>query len=554
MPLGRARGLTSSTGAVIFFIMPSRAEAFGVVLAEASAFGVPSLATDVGGLASVITDNVNGRLFKRDARGREYADYIAAVMADPASYRAFALRTAAVGAARLSWNVCGRQVAEILEDVVHPPSAADPRQAVGSPPHAMETIAPHPVLTAADPPATGLWGLPASGWISLSAGFFTAFTVSLVGEMPLGELVLMAAAGWAALCVIFNRAWPGPLLESRFFRALLVAQLVALGAYIATDLYRHSLPHDMARGWSRMIFLAVDCTAVAYLFGRQSRNFTVFLLGQFLGDLAHLGLAGAMFGDLWKFGIGAPVTYLLVYLAPWAGPFAGTLAACGAGALNLLLDYRSLGGLCLAVGVATPLQLAPRRLRWWLAPFAVAAALGGATAIYRTAASDPGRATRSDIERSAMITAAFEAFQESPFVGHGSWFSNSRVYDNFMSIRHELARTDHVGGFADANTDPGDTTLHSQILVALAEGGLFGGAFFFVYGAGLLWALYDLILVRPWHRLAPLFTLFLLSALWDLFFSPFSGAHRVVIAEACGLILILQHESSARRQRRPLSP
>ncbi len=93
-----------------------------------------------------------------------------------------------------------------------------------------------------------------------------------------------------------------------------------------------------------------------------------------------------------------------------------------------------------------------------------------------------------------------------------------------------------MGGFTDPNKDPGAVALHSQILVALAEGGLFGGAFFFVYGAGLIWTLYSIVFVHRWNRYAPFCTLILLSALWDFFCSPFSGAQRVSIAMTCGLI------------------
>jgi glycosyltransferase involved in cell wall biosynthesis len=101
-----------------FFIMPSRAEAFGIVFAEASAFGVPCLATRVGGLPSVISDGINGRLFPLGAGSTEYADYIRKYMQSPARYHQLALRTAEDAALRLSWNVSGRKVAEIFDEIV----------------------------------------------------------------------------------------------------------------------------------------------------------------------------------------------------------------------------------------------------------------------------------------------------------------------------------------------------------------------------------------------------------------------------------------------------
>jgi glycosyltransferase involved in cell wall biosynthesis len=104
-----------------FFIMPSRAEAFGIVFAEASAFGVPCLATRVGGLPSVIVDGINGRLFPLEAGALLYANYILQLMRDPERYRDLALRTAQEGAVRLSWKSCGRRIAEILYEMRHPP-------------------------------------------------------------------------------------------------------------------------------------------------------------------------------------------------------------------------------------------------------------------------------------------------------------------------------------------------------------------------------------------------------------------------------------------------
>lgn len=102
-----------------FFIMPSQAEAFGIVFAEASAFGVPCLATPVGGLPSVITEGVNGRLFPLDATAAAYADYIRQLMHEPDRYRELAWRAAQEAATRLSWRASGRRVAEILYEMQH---------------------------------------------------------------------------------------------------------------------------------------------------------------------------------------------------------------------------------------------------------------------------------------------------------------------------------------------------------------------------------------------------------------------------------------------------
>ena len=386
-----------------------------------------------------------------------------------------------------------------------------------------------------------------SAWLTLLAGLLTAFTLNFVGEMPYGELVLCAVFVWVGISWLVGRSWPSPLLHDGLTHGFLIAQFIAFCAYVGSDLYWHSSAHDMERGWSRMVFLAIDFVAVAHLFGRDRRNFLVLLAGLCLGDVVNTYLYGPMFGDYWKFGYGISLTYLGVLVGSCCGPWGALLAAVGMGLANFAMDFRSFGGLCLALAALTLLQMLPRKFRLWCAPLALAAAVAGVVVV-----AQPGqegqRATRSDVERQAMITAAAEAFEDSPFVGHGSWFSNSHVYENFLYIRHSLAAAAHVGGFADANEDNGGMAIHSQILVALAEGGIFGGTFFLLFGGALLWALGAEVFAEPWTRVSPIRLLVYLGAIWNLLFSPFSGAHRVYIALGCGLIL-LQRESRRRRLR-----
>ena len=145
-----------------------------------------------------------------------------------------------------------------------------------------------------------------------------------------------------------------------------------------------------------------------------------------------------------------------------------------------------------------------------------------------------------------MLLAAYQGFRSSPAIGQGSWFSNSPVFENFMAIRAEAAKAEHIGGFPEANEDPGTVAIHSQILVALAEGGIFGATFFIAFGAALAAAIYRLTFLLEGNRFTGIYLLILLSALFNWFLSPFSGAHRVYIAVACGLILYLQRTRLAR--------
>jgi len=380
----------------------------------------------------------------------------------------------------------------------------------------------------------------ASALAAFSAGILTAFTISIGGEMPLGEVVLTAIFIWIGFCALVTGSLPPELPRTRLFRILLVCQAVAFLAYIFSDLYRHSSVHDMGRGWARMVFLAIDVVSIAYLFGCTRLNLLVFLAGQLLGDALHAVALGALYGDLWKFGFGIPITYLVLFLAALIGRPALILAAFGMSAVHFALDFRSFGGICLLAGTATLLTLFPRRARAWLigpALVIVAVGIGSYLYVHRTSQR---RTSRSDLSRTSMLIAAYQGFRSSPLIGQGSWFSNSPVFGNFMAIRAEAAKEQHIGGFPEANEDPGTVAIHSQILVALAEGGIFGAAFFLAFGAALAVAIYRLIFLMEGNRFTGLYLLILLSSLFNWFLSPFSGAHRVYIAVACGLILYLQ--------------
>ncbi len=117
-PEGRAK-LNNLYARSHFFVFPTRAEAFGIVLAEASTFGVPCLTTATGGLSSVVANGINGKLFHPSANGSEYAAFILGSWNHPNRYRRLAERTAEEGATRFSWKTCGRQVADILSASMH---------------------------------------------------------------------------------------------------------------------------------------------------------------------------------------------------------------------------------------------------------------------------------------------------------------------------------------------------------------------------------------------------------------------------------------------------
>jgi glycosyltransferase involved in cell wall biosynthesis len=81
--LGFRKDLPDLMAAVDLFVLPSVAEAFGLVLAEALYLGIPVVSTRVGGIPEIVADGVDGLLIP-PANEQALADAIAALLNDPA--------------------------------------------------------------------------------------------------------------------------------------------------------------------------------------------------------------------------------------------------------------------------------------------------------------------------------------------------------------------------------------------------------------------------------------------------------------------------------------
>jgi len=107
------RLLTSSH----FLIVPSKAEAFGVVFAEASAWAIPSVSFHVGGIPTAVTNGLNGHLFSPEAGVTEFSDYLTDLFTDKARYNNLALSSFNEFQTRLNWNVAGKTIMKYLREL-----------------------------------------------------------------------------------------------------------------------------------------------------------------------------------------------------------------------------------------------------------------------------------------------------------------------------------------------------------------------------------------------------------------------------------------------------
>jgi glycosyltransferase involved in cell wall biosynthesis len=106
--------LDSLYGAATFFILPTTAEAYGIVFAEAAHHGLPSIAYATGGVTSVVRDGETGILLPLGSPAEAFADAIEKLAGDPACYAAMSEAALADARERLNWDVW----AEKLEQAV----------------------------------------------------------------------------------------------------------------------------------------------------------------------------------------------------------------------------------------------------------------------------------------------------------------------------------------------------------------------------------------------------------------------------------------------------
>jgi glycosyltransferase involved in cell wall biosynthesis len=97
-----------------FLLLPTRAEAYGIVFCEASAFGLPSISTDTGGVSGVVTEGKNGYLLPPEARGVEYAGLIASLFVDKKKLSRLIKSSKAMYDKKLNWHAWGMEMSKIM--------------------------------------------------------------------------------------------------------------------------------------------------------------------------------------------------------------------------------------------------------------------------------------------------------------------------------------------------------------------------------------------------------------------------------------------------------
>jgi len=98
-----------------FFLLPTRAECYGLVFCEAASFGLPSIATKTGGVTTIIRDHINGMTFDLSASPKDYAGYIINLLGNPEEYEKLSLSAFRDYKERLNWEVAGKAMMDYIK-------------------------------------------------------------------------------------------------------------------------------------------------------------------------------------------------------------------------------------------------------------------------------------------------------------------------------------------------------------------------------------------------------------------------------------------------------
>lgn len=107
-----------------FFLLPTRAECYGIVYSEAAAYGLPVITTDTGGVSGVVKEGVNGHLLPLEARGDQYAKLIKEIYSDKIRYELLVHSSRNRFEKYLNWDVWAKTLGEQLHSykASHPKS------------------------------------------------------------------------------------------------------------------------------------------------------------------------------------------------------------------------------------------------------------------------------------------------------------------------------------------------------------------------------------------------------------------------------------------------
>ena len=375
-----------------------------------------------------------------------------------------------------------------------------------------------------------------------AAGLYSA---NFVGALPGCEVLLLPVLP-VLLLARGKRAF-----DRRYLWFYILTGAWLLGTLIS-DAYNGIGAFNRAKGIARVVFFALDFMALAILLNNKTRRFIVFTLSfttvMFVGSLQFRG----DFSLEWKFGVaqGVAVLALLVssYFYARRRYWICFLLSMILAGLNLRYGFRSqLVVQLVAAVLILPLfdeartwrsgsQVAQKR--WKVAVLLVLA--GGAAYAANAAIRYGSSIGLFDESTSAKFVGqasgdygvlvggrpetlvAIQAIRDAPILGHGSFPYGQKYVQLKQDIQYEHGYSDSDEPIEE---DYPVIPTHSHLTMAWVEGGILGGVCWIYIFALTVRSLLILNSLRP--NLAPLYSYFLVSFLWDILYSPFGSVNRI---------------------------
>ncbi len=386
--------------------------------------------------------------------------------------------------------------------------------------------------------------------------------VEVGGVLFATDICLLAALPF----VWERRRW----LEIKPARAFLYLGLLWLAAQILTDVLRQSPFEDYSRGWSKITLTLTHFSAIALLIRQSQKRLVLYGAGLSVGGVLTFFLTPGLYAAdyPWKFGVGVPITILFCLLAGTVASrsrIAAVTILVFIGVVNLVLGFRSMGGICAFAAVYTYFQLSSgladgplRKGRSVSAIVILGVGAWGISAVYAHGAQS-GWFGAAEQEKYAVqssgvggfllggrsdLLASSAAIYDSPLIGHGSWAKDPRYGAILVNSMEELGYEDVSSGL-EGDLIP----AHSYFFGAWVESGVIGAIFW-----GWVLCFTGIVLIRATGRepLFPFFAFIGMLLIWNVLFSPYGADGRFTATYFVYAMILFSLHSQAQKTRAAL--
>jgi hypothetical protein len=322
---------------------------------------------------------------------------------------------------------------------------------------------------------------------------------------------------------------------------------------IVTDVVRHSAFADYARGWSNIGMTLLGFSVMFTLLYGHPRRIVLYAWGMVVGSALafFINPSDLAIIDPWKFGLSYPITmaFLLIASRDDVRGYWPVILLAFAGVLNFSLDFRDVGGICLAAalyvvvirysqrkGLGTH-KLSARKVTvlasllvlgligiYWAYQYAASTGLIGEEARNKYEEQSSGEYGALLGGRTEMLS-SIPAIIDSPILGHGSWAKDPKYVLIEVQALAALGY-EGAGKMAPEDLQEGLIPEHSHILGAWVNAGILGAIFW-------AWVCLQVckMLLRTYPRgmkLLPLAAYVAFQLLWDIPFSPYGAQMRII--------------------------